>query len=161
MDTRLPRASRPGGMRLRDEYHHRRWCRRNARIGVRDLLRRANVPETTASLLDLASVLIEAAYEIVDADLRRQYGVPMHKNRQGRWVETGFVVLGMGKLGGHELNYSSDVCEPKDRSDNWLGHLTSTTSITPLGDKCGNGWRCSRLGLSPARLRWGNGLSKS
>jgi glutamate-ammonia-ligase adenylyltransferase len=33
----------------------------------------------------------------------------MHKNRQGRWVETGFAVMGMGKLGGHELNYSSDV----------------------------------------------------
>ena len=88
----------------------RRFRRREMlRIGVRDLLRLANVLETTASLSDLASILIEAAYEIVDADLRRQYGVPMHKNRQGQWVETGFVVLGMGKLGGHELNYSSDV----------------------------------------------------
>jgi glutamate-ammonia-ligase adenylyltransferase len=33
----------------------------------------------------------------------------MHKNRKGKWVETGFSVMGMGKLGGHELNYSSDV----------------------------------------------------
>jgi glutamate-ammonia-ligase adenylyltransferase len=78
-------------------------------IGVRDLLRLAAVPDTTASLSDLASLLIHAAYEIVDADLRRQYGVPMHKNRRGRWVTTGFTVIGMGKLGGHELNYSSDV----------------------------------------------------
>jgi glutamate-ammonia-ligase adenylyltransferase len=88
----------------------RRFRRREMlRIGVRDLLRLAAVPETTASLSDLASLLIHAAYEIVDADLRQQYGVPMHKNRQGRWVETGFAVVGMGKLGGHELNYSSDV----------------------------------------------------
>jgi glutamate-ammonia-ligase adenylyltransferase len=88
----------------------RRFRRREMlRIGVRDLLRLAAVPETTASLSDLASLLIHAAYEIVDADLRRQYGVPMHKNRQGRWMETGFAVMGMGKLGGHELNYSSDV----------------------------------------------------
>ena len=65
--------------------------------------------ETTASLSDLAALLIHAAYEIVDADLRRQYGRPMHKSRQGKWVETGFAVIGMGKLGGHELNYSSDV----------------------------------------------------
>jgi glutamate-ammonia-ligase adenylyltransferase len=79
------------------------------RIGVRDLLRLASVPETTALLSDLASVLIHAAYEVVDEDLRRRYGAPMHKNRQGRWVETGFAVMGMGKLGGHELNYSSDV----------------------------------------------------
>jgi glutamate-ammonia-ligase adenylyltransferase len=88
----------------------RRFRRREMlRIGVRDLLRLATVPETTALLSDLACLLIHAAYEIVDADLRRQYGVPMHRNPQGRWVETGFAVIGMGKLGGHELNYSSDV----------------------------------------------------
>ena len=88
----------------------RRFRRREIlRIGVRDLLRLADVVETTASLSDLASVLIDAAYRIVDAGLRSQYGVPMHRNRQGRWVETGFTVIGMGKLGGHELNYSSDV----------------------------------------------------
>jgi glutamate-ammonia-ligase adenylyltransferase len=79
------------------------------RIGVRDLLRLADVPETMAALSDLAGVLIHAAYEVVDEDLRSVYGVPMHKNRQGKWVETGFTVMGMGKLGGHELNYSSDV----------------------------------------------------
>ncbi|MCG3775429.1 MAG: Bifunctional glutamine synthetase adenylyltransferase/adenylyl-removing enzyme [Nitrospira sp.] len=88
----------------------RRFRRREMlRIGVRDLLRLADVVETTASLSDLASVLIDAAYHIVDAGLRSQYGIPMHRNRQGRWVETGFTVIGMGKLGGHELNYSSDV----------------------------------------------------
>ena len=88
----------------------RRFRRREMlRIGVRDLLRLAKVPETTASLSDLAALLIEAAYGIVDADLVRQYGKPMHKNRQGRWVETGFAIVGIGKLGGHELNYSSDV----------------------------------------------------
>jgi glutamate-ammonia-ligase adenylyltransferase len=88
----------------------RRFRRRAMlRIGVRDLLRLADVTETTASLSDVAALLIHAAYEIVDADLRRQYGKPMHKNRHGRWVDTGFAVIGMGKLGGHELNYSSDV----------------------------------------------------
>lgn len=88
----------------------RRFRRREMlRIGVRDLLRLADVVETTASLSDLASVLIDAAYRIVDADLRAQYGVPMHRSRQGERVETGFAVIAMGKLGGHELNYSSDV----------------------------------------------------
>ena len=88
----------------------RRFRRREMlRIGVRDLLRLADVVETTSSLSDLASVLIDAAYRIVDADLRARYGAPMHKSRQGQWVETGFTVIAMGKLGGHELNYSSDV----------------------------------------------------
>ena len=40
------------------------------RIGVRDLLHLATVEETTSSLSDLASVLIHAAYEIVDQDLK-------------------------------------------------------------------------------------------
>lgn len=88
----------------------RRFRRREMlRIGVRDLLKYATVSETTAALSDLACVLIHAAYEIIDADLRQQYGVPMHQVGKGRWVETGFTVIGMGKLGGHELNYSSDV----------------------------------------------------
>jgi [glutamine synthetase] adenylyltransferase / [glutamine synthetase]-adenylyl-L-tyrosine phosphorylase len=88
----------------------RRFQRREMlRIGVRDLLRLSTVPETTSSLSDLACLLIHAAYEVVDTDLRQQYGIPMHQNRQRRWVETKFVVIGMGKLGGHELNYSSDV----------------------------------------------------
>ena len=88
----------------------RRFRRREMlRIGVRDLFRLATVEETTASLSDLASVLIHAAYRIVESELRTQYGMPMHQARNGRWVETGFAVIGMGKLGGHELNYSSDV----------------------------------------------------
>ena len=94
---------------LKLEVLRRTRRREMLRIGVRDLLRLADVPETTASLSDLASLLIHAAYEIVDQDLRRQYGVPMHKSRQGKWMETGFAVMGMGKLGGRELNYSSDV----------------------------------------------------
>ena len=86
-------------------FRHREMLR----IGVRDLVRLADVVETTTSLSDLASVIIDAAYRIVDADLRARHGIPMHRNRQGRWVETGFTVIAMGKLGGHELNYSSDV----------------------------------------------------
>jgi [glutamine synthetase] adenylyltransferase / [glutamine synthetase]-adenylyl-L-tyrosine phosphorylase len=88
----------------------RRFRRREMlRIGVRDLLKLATVPETTASLSDLACVLIHTAYEIIDTDLRQQYGVPMHQTKKKQWVETGFTAIGMGKLGGHELNYSSDV----------------------------------------------------
>jgi glutamate-ammonia-ligase adenylyltransferase len=79
------------------------------RIGVRDLLHLATVEDTTASLSDLASVLIHAAYEIVDQDLKAVHGTPMHRDANGAWIETEFVVIGMGKLGAHELNYSSDV----------------------------------------------------
>jgi len=88
----------------------RRFRRRETlRIGVRDLLKLADVPETTTALTDLACVLIQAAYEIAEAGLREQHGRPMHKDRQGWTVETGFAVIAMGKLGGGELNFSSDV----------------------------------------------------
>lgn len=87
----------------------RRFRRREMlRIGVRDLLRLADVPEITTTLSDLACVLIQSAHEIVEADLQRQYGMPMHRDK-GRLVETGFAVVAMGKLGGGELNFSSDV----------------------------------------------------
>lgn len=88
----------------------RRFKRREMlRIGVRDLLRLSTVPETTAALSDLASVTIQGAYEIVESELQKRYGTPMHRDRTGKLISTGFAVIGMGKLGGAELNYSSDV----------------------------------------------------
>jgi len=88
----------------------RRFTRREMlRIGIRDLLRHASVVETVTSLSDLASVVIQSAYKIVESGLRKKHGVPLHRDRRGKERETGFVVLGLGKLGGGELNYSSDV----------------------------------------------------
>lgn len=66
------------------------------RIGVRDLLRLCTVEDTLSALSDLAEDLIAAAYEICAA------GVTDSGARQ-------FAILGMGKLGGGELNFSSDV----------------------------------------------------
>ena len=71
-------------------------------IGVRDLLRLCSVEDTLAALSNLAESLISMAHWICTSALRRQYGIP--KN-----AFTGFTVLGMGKLGGGELNFSSDV----------------------------------------------------
>ena len=88
----------------------RRFMRREMlRIGVRDLLRYASVVETVISLSDLASVVIQCAYTIVEGDLQKKHGQPFHRDQRGKECETGFVVLGIGKLGGAELNYSSDV----------------------------------------------------
>jgi [glutamine synthetase] adenylyltransferase / [glutamine synthetase]-adenylyl-L-tyrosine phosphorylase len=73
-------------------------------IGVRDLLRLASVEETVASLSALADVLIEKAFEISDAALRAELALPRRKT-----AKDAFVVIGLGKLGGEELNFSSDV----------------------------------------------------
>jgi len=71
-------------------------------IGVRDLLRICSVEETLAALSTLAEVLISMAYWSCASALRRELNIP-------RNVFTGFTVLAMGKLGGSELNFSSDV----------------------------------------------------
>ncbi len=96
-------------MELRLDALRRFRRRETLRIGVRDLLALTDVPETTVALTDLACVLIQAAYDIAQAGLRQQYGRPIHRGLRGRTVETGFAVIAMGKLGGGELNYSSDV----------------------------------------------------
>ena len=79
------------------------------RIGVRDLLKMSDVEETGAALSALAEVLIQKAYEVSDRAMRREEGTPFHKYSSGKRVRTGYTVLAMGKLGGGELNFSSDV----------------------------------------------------
>lgn len=71
-------------------------------IGVRDLLRLCSVEETLAGWSTLAEALISTAYGICASALRREYGIPAG-------TFTGFTILAMGKLGGGELNFSSDV----------------------------------------------------
>lgn len=88
----------------------RRFHRREMlRIGARDLFHVSSVQETVQSLTCLAEIVIHAAYQLVNKKIRKKYG--MFCQQSPKWVtsETGFVVLGMGKLGGRELNYSSDV----------------------------------------------------
>ncbi|MBM4122546.1 MAG: hypothetical protein FJ249_08140 [Nitrospira sp.] len=114
----------------------RRFRRREMlRIGVRDLLRSAPVPETTAVLSDLAQVLIQAAYETVEADLVGQYGVPCHRDRHQRPVRSGFAVMAMGKLGGGELNFSSDVdliyVYASDEGETHPNHQPSGLPVAP------------------------------
>ncbi|HYN15731.1 MAG TPA: hypothetical protein VES66_08095 [Terriglobales bacterium] len=79
------------------------------RIMLRDVLGIATLAETTAEISALSDVLIEEARHYVDGILRNRYGAPRHTDDQGRVVDTPLAVLSMGKLGGSELNYSSDV----------------------------------------------------
>jgi glutamate-ammonia-ligase adenylyltransferase len=79
------------------------------RIMLRDVLRIARLAETTAEISALSDVLIEEALRDVDGHLRNRYGPPQYVDPAGRTVDTPFTVLSLGKLGGHELNYSSDI----------------------------------------------------
>ncbi len=77
------------------------------RIGSRDLCELAPLPEVTAELSALAAAALERSRAVCDARLRAEYGDPLLDDpAQG---EPEFTVLGMGKLGGRELNFSSDI----------------------------------------------------
>jgi glutamate-ammonia-ligase adenylyltransferase len=79
------------------------------RIGLRDLGGTAPFPEVAQELSDLASACLELAYRYCYATLCAKYGRPPVPDAREGVEPCGFVVLGMGKLGGRELNFSSDV----------------------------------------------------
>ncbi|HET9837435.1 MAG TPA: hypothetical protein VFR84_04310 [Candidatus Angelobacter sp.] len=83
--------------------------REYVRIVLRDLLGIATLAETTAEISALADVLIAAALREAREQMRKRYGTPHGVDSRGRRVEAPFAVLALGKLGGNELNYSSDV----------------------------------------------------
>ena len=83
--------------------------REYVRIMLRDVLKIAPLAETTAEISALADVLIEEALREADSKLQRRYGTPQHLDAVGRLADTPFAILSLGKLGGNELNYSSDV----------------------------------------------------
>ncbi|MDZ4341813.1 MAG: bifunctional [glutamate--ammonia ligase]-adenylyl-L-tyrosine phosphorylase/[glutamate--ammonia-ligase] adenylyltransferase [Candidatus Binatia bacterium] len=76
------------------------------RIGVRDLMPSVTMEETVRELSAFAEASLEAAYRYCRAEVEKEYGtLPL----PGKPEDNGFVVLGMGKLGGAELNFSSDI----------------------------------------------------
>jgi len=75
------------------------------RIAWRDLANWASVAETLAALSQLADTLIETALQALYQQLTRQLGTPCDVQGEPQQL----VVLALGKLGGQELNFSSDV----------------------------------------------------
>ena len=75
------------------------------RILVRDVLGFAGLPEITEELSNLADAIIAAACRAVRDELGNRFGVPHLTDGS----VCGFTVLALGKLGGRELNYSSDI----------------------------------------------------
>jgi glutamate-ammonia-ligase adenylyltransferase len=78
----------------------RSWkSREMTRIALRELAGAAALEETTAELSQLAEICVTEVYKHWNAQLRGSSGSPTAE----------FAVLALGKLGGHELNHSSDI----------------------------------------------------
>lgn len=69
------------------------------RIALREVAQVAPLEETTLELSLLAEICLREVYQHWNAELRSRRGGP----------ETEFAILGLGKLGGRELNHSSDI----------------------------------------------------
>ena len=88
---------RPGLRRLR--------ARVMARIVARDLAGLADLAEVTETMTALADVTVGHAADLLGAALSARYGTPRSEDGEAQEL----VVVGMGKLGGRELNVSSDI----------------------------------------------------
>jgi glutamate-ammonia-ligase adenylyltransferase len=84
----------------------REWRRREMlRIAWRDIAGRADVQETLLAVSEFADASIRAAASAARLHLQPVFGLP----RGATAGEVPLIVLGMGKLGGRELNFSSDI----------------------------------------------------
>ncbi|HTM49436.1 MAG TPA: hypothetical protein VL285_12165 [Bryobacteraceae bacterium] len=79
------------------------------RIVLRDVLGMATLSDVTEELSNLSDALLESAYQGIRRELVARHGVPLYVDPDGTAVECGFAVISLGKLGGKELNYSSDI----------------------------------------------------
>ncbi len=115
-------------------YRNREYLR----IGTRDLLNRASLEETTRDLSALADAAVQIAYEYTRARMERDYGEACVEEA-GEKRPIAFVVFGMGKLGGEELNFSSDIdliylyeCDAGLTSGGKKGQVDTRTYFTEL-----------------------------
>src|SRR5438874_1629708 len=73
--------------------------REMTRVALRELANVAPLEETTGELSQIAEICIRRVFESINGEFRRRYGSP----------DAEFAILALGKLGGSELNHSSDV----------------------------------------------------
>jgi glutamate-ammonia-ligase adenylyltransferase len=83
--------------------------RQYVRILVRDMLGIAGLAETTEETSALSDALLDEALSAVQAELQGQFGIAQRTDEGGRFHTSRFAIVSLGKLGGNELNYSSDI----------------------------------------------------
>lgn len=76
-----------------------------ARLVTRDLAGLASLAEVTEGMTQIAEIAVATAQNVLTQTLIARYGTP--RNAEGQRQQ--MIVIGMGKLGGRELNVSSDI----------------------------------------------------
>ncbi len=78
------------------------------RIALNDIYGHTPQGQTTMQLSLVADVCLQKALEIARRELMERYGLPYCEEADSAH-EAAFAIIGMGKLGGMELNYHSDL----------------------------------------------------
>ncbi|MBI5117380.1 bifunctional [glutamate--ammonia ligase]-adenylyl-L-tyrosine phosphorylase/[glutamate--ammonia-ligase] adenylyltransferase [Candidatus Poribacteria bacterium] len=76
------------------------------RIGIKDICGETDVEEILRETTSLANMCVRTALDIAESEVRTRFGKPMIADKDG---EASVVIMALGKLGGEELNYSSDI----------------------------------------------------
>jgi glutamate-ammonia-ligase adenylyltransferase len=104
--TELCRAAEDIDLILHSFKNDQQLC-----VGVRDILGKEDVQAITGALSDIAQVCLAEIARREYAKLVARFGIPRvgeeGGKRAGRPCE--WVILGMGKFGGREMNYHSDI----------------------------------------------------
>jgi glutamate-ammonia-ligase adenylyltransferase len=90
-----------GAMTVLRRIRRREWMR----LAWREISASADVMESLAELTDAADILIRSAMNFAGKGLQARHGCP--RDAEGKLQQ--MIILGMGKLGGGELNFSSDI----------------------------------------------------
>lgn len=79
------------------------------RIGVRDVLNKEDIQDTTAALSDLAEVILCQIATLQYQPLLKRFGIPFLEDGSDERRPSRYVLLALGKLGGREMSYHSDL----------------------------------------------------
>lgn len=113
--------------------------------GARDICGEADVEQTLREMSSLAEVCVQAALRIAEAEVRARFGAPM--GNDGAAEEASAAVIAFGKLGGEELNYSSDIdlmfiyshdgeTQPQTGGDAQAKSVANHEYFSKLAEKC-------------------------
>ncbi len=104
-----------------------------AQVAVRDLTGLANLAEVTETLSALADLAVDAALRTLTSAFEPRFGRPQNKSGEVQPL----IVIGMGKLGGRELNVSSDIdlifVYPEDGETGGPSRIENFDYFTRLG----------------------------
>ena len=105
IDAAAPHGDEDAFMHALRDFRHKEMIR----VFMRDLCGGTEVKELLEEWSDCADAIVEAAWQRAHETMVAKKGIPMTVGPDGKPVECTGTVIALGKLGGRELNMSSDI----------------------------------------------------